>query len=437
MRYTLRPITFVLTLSLGTAAWYTLAYRSVAGVGPAQPSITTAIKASTPTPTPEPQPAKLMRFGDIEQLLGFTNMETLVLRRKPDASASAVARVKLPINTLVDILGATRDFIHVKYPASVGTENAEEGKAEYEGWATWGAVEPVMTALVLDTQTGALLSRVPLSEEDTMVAYSPDGSRALFYGTQNYSGGTLGYEVNTSDYTLTRSLLAADAPVLGPVFYSPVDGALAALGKASIDDQKHLSLMRLGDFYTVDMPTKISAAATAFVVAADGRTGFVIHSQNNEQAEAAVDVVDLQSLEIRRTLSISGSQIYWQNGFVVSHDGSEIYLNREGADSVSVLIRGRARPCASCRRNSPGTIGSILLKATSSAILCSSGTGKRTMTKCTRMRAQHGSARPGRWSPTVRLRAWSKRATRPLPSTQKAHACSGWTSSITYRTGCR
>lgn len=339
MRYTSRPITFALTLSLGTAVWYTLAYRSVAGdVAPVQSNVAITRQTSMPTPQPQPTPDKLIRFGPIEQLSGFTNTDIVMLRHEPDASARVFARVELPANNFVDILEATRDFIHVKFPAPAGSKYADEGKAEYEGWAAWGNVVPSMSALVLDAQTGAVVSRVPLGLAHTFVTYSPDGSRALFYRTEEYGGAVLGYEVNTSDYKLTRTLVPSDSLLLGSVFYSPVDGALTAFGRASVDDKRDLSLMRLGDFYTIDVPTKISAAAaTASVIAPDGRTGFIIHSQDSERGETTIDVVDLQSSEIRNTISLGSLTVYWRVGFVVSRDGSELYLNRPESDSVSVI----------------------------------------------------------------------------------------------------
>ncbi|HEX8652114.1 MAG TPA: hypothetical protein VF708_14835 [Pyrinomonadaceae bacterium] len=339
MRYTFRPIAFVLTLSLGTIIWYTLAYRSFAGVAPVQSNVAAVRQTSTPAPAPQPQPApaRLMSFGPVERLSGFTNAETLVLRRKPEAGAQVVARLKLPEHTFVEILGATRDFIHVKFPAPPGSENAEEGKAEHEGWTTWGTVVPNMSAIVLDAGTGAVVARVPLGEGATSVAYSPDGSHALFYKPKGYGGPILGYEVTTEDYALKRSLLGSDSDLLGPVFYSPVDGTLAAFGRASVDTKRNLSLMRLADFYTVDMPTKISAAATAFIIAPDGRTGIILHPQDGERGEMPIDMVDLQSLEIRNTIWLGGSQVSGRDAFVLNRDASEIYLDRPESDSVAVI----------------------------------------------------------------------------------------------------
>lgn len=333
MRYTLRTVAFVLALLSGTSLWYALAYRSVV---PVQANIAAALQTSTPEP--EPAPAEnFMSFGPVEGLYGFTNTNVLILRRKPEASAGVVARLELPEAVQVNILDATRDFVRVTVPAPAGSKYAEEGKAEYEGWASWGAIVPYMSALVLDTASGDVLARVPLGEAHVSVSYSPDGSRALFHATPESGGSIHGFEVNTSDYRITRSLQALSRNLLVPAFYSPVDGSLAAFGRAQDSTQKTLSVMRLSDFYTVGMPTKIKAAKTTLVIAPDGLTGFVIHLPDGEHQAALIDVVDLQSMEIRNSFSLDEAYILGRDSFVVSKDGSEIYVTRRESDSVSVI----------------------------------------------------------------------------------------------------
>src|ERR1044072_8151064 len=102
MRYTLRSVAFVLTLTSGIVIWYALAYRSVASVAPVQANVAAARQTSTPQPKPTPA-AKLIRFGPVEPLFGFTNTEIVALRRKPDAKASIFAKVELPLTAPVEI----------------------------------------------------------------------------------------------------------------------------------------------------------------------------------------------------------------------------------------------------------------------------------------------------------------------------------------------
>jgi DNA-binding beta-propeller fold protein YncE len=338
MRHPSRPIAFALALCSGIAVCYVFAYGSITAEAPVQSDMASAVGTGSPAPPdPQPTPAELIRFGPIDNLAGFTNTTTVTLRRSPEASAPVFVTLNMPEQVTVKILEATRDFIRVKFTAPTMSGDGEEVTAEYEGWADWGTVIPHMTAIVLDADTGAVVSRVPLTSGEASVRYSPDGSRAIFYGTEGSGGSTVGYEVTTPDYTLARCVLASDVHLVRPVFYSPVDGALAAFGGTAAGGEAHLSLMRLSDSYTFDMPTKISAAVTGFTVSADGRTGFIFHPRDGKQLEKRVDVVDLQSLEILNTISRGGEQASWPERFAVSRDGSEIYLEQPETDSVAVL----------------------------------------------------------------------------------------------------
>ena len=338
MRHTSRPIAFALALCSGIAVCYVLAYGSITAEAPGESKIASAAGTGSPVPPePQPTPAELIRFGPIDNLAGFTNTTTVTLRRTPEASAPVIVTLNTPEHVAVKILDATRNFIRIKVTAPTVSEDDGEVMAEYEGWTDWGTVIPDMTAIVLDAGTGAVVSRVPLTFGETSVAYSPDGARALFYRTENYEDSILGYEVTTTDYALARCVLTSEAQLVRPVFYSPVDGALAAFGETPLGGKGHLSLMRLSDSYTFDMPTKISAPATGLTVSPDGRTGFISHPQDNERTERSVDVVDLQSLEIRNTISLGGEWSSTRDRVVVSRDGSEIFLERPDSDSVAVL----------------------------------------------------------------------------------------------------
>ncbi|MGB7923826.1 MAG: hypothetical protein WCF57_11335 [Pyrinomonadaceae bacterium] len=342
MRRRLRPIAFVLALCSIAAVCYALAYGSSSAKAPVQSNSASVVRTRAPQPPDAPPtPAGALRFGPLDELSGFTNTAKIVLRRSPEAGAPVIANLNVAEYLPVKIVEATRDFIRIKIDAPTASKDDGDETAEYEGWTDWGSVVPHMAAIVLDAETGAVVSRVPLTSLETAVAYSQDGSRAIFYRTEDSGEPVLGYEVTTDDYALSRSVLASDAGFVRPVFYSPVDNALAAFGVPQAGEKSQLSLMRLNDFYTFDMPTTIAATATRLIVSPDGRTGFIFHPQDNERPQITIDVVDLQSLEIRHTIALGEEQVSWREGFAVSKDGSEIYLERPESISVIDTLTGQ------------------------------------------------------------------------------------------------
>jgi len=194
------------------------------------------------------------------------------------------------------ILGATRDFLHVRFAANDGSVNgAGERDRDYEGWASWGAVVPDMSAVVLDAETGAVISRVPLGEDLTSILYSPDGTRAIF------SGGSDGirqaaYEVRTSDYTLTRSLTSSNTDYLGTLFYGPADGGLYATVHTSDGSSQSggkVSLIRIGEDGAPNFPSEFNIRRSTFAISPDGLTGFIPRSESGNSNELTLDVVEL------------------------------------------------------------------------------------------------------------------------------------------------
>lgn len=336
MRWILRYAVFVLCFGLGSTAWHILAQE---GSTPAQP--VEAAQASTVNQTiapadrdePEIVPGQSIKFGPLEPMNGYVNTETVVLRESADASAPVVAKLKAGDYERVEILGATRDFLHVRFAANDGSaaDGSVERKQDYEGWTTWASVVPDMSAIVLDAETGAVVSRVPLGEEHTSVIFSPDGSRAIFSG-QSSEISPVAYEVRTSDYTLMRSLTSPEKMPFSTLFYAPASGDLYA----KVHDSGE-SLIRVGDGGAVNTTTAI---APHIIIAPDGLTGLIVRrEEGNNQFDVNVDVMELATLEVRNTFQLTGSNLSSDgNGFVLSKDGSELYLRpTDNTAAISVF----------------------------------------------------------------------------------------------------
>jgi hypothetical protein len=165
-----------------------------------------------------------VKFGPVGPLTGYAIAKDVTLRQSAQSNAPVIATIKTIEYEAVEILGATRDFIRVKFPANPGLPEEVIRTRDYEGWVTWADVAPGLGAIILDAGTGEVISRVPLEGGRTSIAYSPDGSRAVFYHPGR--GSNIAKEVHMSDYTLTRNLVSSGADTFGTPFYGPTDGAL-------------------------------------------------------------------------------------------------------------------------------------------------------------------------------------------------------------------
>lgn len=331
MRYTPRFAAFVLSLLLGITVWGVLAYRSrTAGMrAKANRAAAQQTKMAAPLPT-RVAPVQDVKFGPVDQLTGYANMKNVTLRQSAQADAPVIATLKALEYDPVEILDATRDFIHVKFFANDGITGEGTRTRDYEGWATWGEVAPDLSAIILDAGTGEVVSRVPLGRGRMSIAYSPDGTRAIFYHPG--SGSTAAQEVRTSDYTLTRNLQSSGEYTFGSLFYGPTDGALYVPVFKPINsgwmEESELDVIRIGDTCAPNTSTAISTTATDFVVSPDGRTGFILHAKDIAPLKHAVtiDVVDLETLKIRNTFTLEGSYVPWRSYMLmVNKDGSELY----------------------------------------------------------------------------------------------------------------
>lgn len=342
MRWILRHAVFALCFSLGSAAWYVLAQQettttssSPAPVVQTAPVVIEANQTITPSETAPPEilPGRSISFGPFKPITGYANAPTLILRASADRNAPIVARVQQGSYEPLEIIGATAEFLHVRVVLNSGTAQlATEGRQEYTGWATWDSVSPEMSAIVIDTETGAVVSRVPLTDGLASVIYSPDGSRALF--TSEQSGvSQIAYEVRTSDYTLTRSLLSPENETFSALFYAPASGDLYARVYAS---QKE-NLVRLGDGGAVN---GMSDLDPNLIVSTDGRVGLVARREAGDApTELTIEMLDLTTLGVRNTFKIRGENLPDNgSGLVLSSDGAKLYLRpSETSGEISVL----------------------------------------------------------------------------------------------------
>ncbi|MCA1849550.1 MAG: hypothetical protein LC672_00505, partial [Acidobacteria bacterium] len=205
MRWITRIAVFVLSLSLGASAWYILGQKrsdNAPALQPVEGATEGLGEVYEPSAAQEDESSQLLRVVPVEQAYGFASAKTVVLRESPDRSAPVVVKLKTADYENVEILDATRDFLKVRFTANYGSDGGIEREKDYEGWANWGSITPNMSAIVLDADTGEVVSRVPLKGEFMSVAFSPDGGRAIFYGGPVDS--TIACEAKTSDYTFTR-----------------------------------------------------------------------------------------------------------------------------------------------------------------------------------------------------------------------------------------
>ncbi len=336
---------FALCLCLGTSTGYILAQKKEVSAKPVQAVEETPINrinARTDSEQREDAPGQSIKFGAIELMSGYTNGGVIILRESADANAPIKAKLKVSDYDTAVILGSTRDFLHVRFKATDGANNGGNvRKKDYEGWATWASIVPDMSAIVLDAETGAVVARVPLYEGISSVTFSPDNSRALFSDGGN-GPGRLAYEVRTSDYTLTRSLTSANDDYFGTLFYGPADGALYTTVYRtgnSYSSDKGIGLLRIGEEGSTNAGIEIDAEKNLFfIVSPDGLVALRARQGSGTESELTIDVIELATMTVRNTFSLSGaSASAAERGFILSRDGSELYLSGLDTGTIPVI----------------------------------------------------------------------------------------------------
>lgn len=337
MRRTIARVTvFFLSLSLGVAVSSVPGQRheSTRAVQDSQSAEQVVSETEPAAPLQETSSAQsAVKFETVKIVTSnaYTNTQSIALRDRPQANAAVSAVLNLPGIESVEILGATRDYLHVRFLAANGPPEDKNRESNREGWVAWGEVMPSVSAIVLDAESGKIVSRVPLNSLDSSAisaTFSPDNSRVVFY-----SDG-FANEVETENYTLKRSLAAKfdDTSLTATFFYGSTDNTLYAalhpLSYSSQPSQSMLNVVRVSRAYESTPAPEISELSSGFVIAPDGRTAFIMHPVNAEADEMVVDVLDLQGMRVSNTLTLRGENLpNAASSFVTSADGRELYAS--------------------------------------------------------------------------------------------------------------
>jgi hypothetical protein len=325
--------TFILTFILGVAAWYILTQLRTEALAQQEKPVSLVQPEQSVQPFAEQkdEPAQFVRYGPLKGINGYANTESVTLLESPQRDAPVLAKVQTGSYRNAEILSSTRDFLRVRFAADPDLDKGNGGR-DYEGWVAWGEVIPHATALVLDTATGEVVSRLALPNESEdgnpsySVAFSPDGARAIFYAPWSRNG----CEVSTGDYTLKSCLLMPDSLHLEAMFYGPVNGELYAASRVGsgprLDENAKLSLLRVSRQETEEPARELSSAASGLAVSRAGRTGFMTHQAESEGGPSNIDVIDLETMQVRNTLAVeSANALTWPGMIVINRDGSQLY----------------------------------------------------------------------------------------------------------------
>jgi len=272
--------------------------------------------------------APSITFASVPSLAGYKVTRIAALRERPDPNAPVIERLRLPEYDPIEILDATRDFLRVRVPNQESTTGEDTEARDHIGWVTWGEVRPEVTAIVLDAQSGALVARVPLGSEVASVAFSPNGSRAIFYNPSAREA----YEARTGDYRLTRILRTnAEADTLAGVFYGGADDSIHAVVTRWLSVSASEShLLDVDETEASRAHSAISPRPVNYIVSRDGSLGFNLSRdetgdhQVRDDRRVKVEVVDLRTMNVRNSFTLHGVG-FESHSFVINQDGSELY----------------------------------------------------------------------------------------------------------------
>ena len=269
-----------------------------------------------------------IKFGPVQPLTAYLNISVIALRDSPEESAAIVARVEGGEFEAAEVLETKGHFVRIRLSKNDDAQaEVPHRDRAYEGWTTWDAIVPDITAVVLDAETGAVTARVPLTDGLASVIFSPDGSKAMFYN--GYGGiGSVAYEVRTSDYKFTRALSSSEGEQFSTLFYGTSDENLYASVSGT-----PATLIRIG---AEGLPNTSINMAPDLMVSPDGRIGFV--ARDKVGSELPVDVIDMATLQTRNSFTINGENVpSGTYAFVVNKDGSELYT-RLGQETGPISV---------------------------------------------------------------------------------------------------
>lgn len=352
MRWTTARITiFFFSLFLGIAVTSVLVQRyKGASVTRDYRRISQAVgEIERPAPLEQDENYFGVSFSELPEVLtnGYTNAEIVTLREGPHANSTVRAVLKTA-HEYVEILGATRDYLHVRFLAANATSDEKGREKDLVGWVAWGEVMPSVSAIVLDAENGKLVSRLPFTDNESgpfSISFSADNSHAVFYGGQHI------YEVSTEDYTLKRSFkmqLKTSAYVTNSFFYGSTDDTLYAalhLNHSEPASESLLNIIRVTGPKEAPALPEISEQSTGFALSPDTRTGFILHAAKTEnvedeiEKEMLIDVLDLQSMRVSNTLKLRGENVPTSPSEIVTNmDGSNLYASLFPSKEVISVI---------------------------------------------------------------------------------------------------
>lgn len=390
MRLSARLAAFALAIATGSAMWHALAaptqdaHDSAALVtttnsnvaaetprraarargeeareaGAASDAAAAVVTADTAGASAADEPPALRWSEEMQQPWGTARVTRVTLREGSAADSAVVARLRLPAYDSAEILDWTRDRLKVKFAANKDVEGGTRER-DYVGWADWGAFKPGSLALVLDSESGEVVARVPLASNVSAATFSPDGRRVLFHG----EGSAVAYEASTKDYRPARTLEASATGGFGRFFYG-ADGELRVpLWRVSYDDsgtvaQQDLEIMSVGRGAEPARARAEPKAASKFLVAPEGSVAVVVRAESVADAwgatgggdaslrRAHVEVLDLDTLEARNTFALYGADAPDEAGEIaLSRDGTRLYVkaSAEGAGVVVIDTRSGVR----------------------------------------------------------------------------------------------
>lgn len=319
------------------------------------PAVSHAIPAAPHAPPPPAVvgPVALADTGILpEPRYGYLNTARLTVRERPSADSPVAARIvasELAEYAYVSILATEGVFLNVSYEPMEGQTGQR-----FEGWVKWGEIVPAATALLVDARTGETRAVLPLAEDVSSVRFSADGSRALLLGhgagCGESTGGSVLFEVDTSDLSIVRTVRTPRGPSSTDIAAAFYDAQTGALRVALVEwEGWRLSIGQVDETGAIVDLREICTNVANVEVSSDGRIAVAfLRNDDVDDATQRFHVLDLDALETRRTVSLGAESGQWGvYNSSLSADGTEIVSITDDAvvvvDTRTGTTTGRAR----------------------------------------------------------------------------------------------